>query len=106
MSMSSASGSRVKVGAKPCSISSSFHTKLASSTTTHWADQPLSESAVEGSDIIREPLLNLIVSNDDVYVIALLLRTFTDSANCLHFDIISDADREFTDIQIARPLFL
>lgn len=104
--MSSASGSRVKVGARPCSISSNFHTKFASSTTTHWADQPLSESAVEGSDIILEPLEKRIVSKDAVYVIALLLRTFTDSANCLHFDIISDADREFTDIQMARPLFL
>ena len=53
---------------------------------------------------MRDPLLNLIVSNDEVYVIALLLRTFTDSANCLHFAIISDADRELTDMQIARPL--
>ena len=53
---------------------------------------------------MREPLLNLIVSNDEVYVIALLLRTFTDSANCLHFAIISDADRELTDMQIASPL--
>ena len=106
MRISSASGSRVSVGAKPCSISSSFQTKLASSTTTHYADQPLNESAVEGSDIIRDPLLNLIVSNDAVYVIALPLRTFTDSANCLHFDIISLADLELTDIQIARPLFL
>ena len=55
---------------------------------------------------MRDPLLNLIVSNDEVYVIVLLLRTFTDSANCLHFAIISLADLELTDIQIARPLLL
>ena len=32
-------------------------------------------------------------------------NVFTASANCEHFFMISDAEREFTDMQSVRPFF-
>ena len=72
---------------------------------THEAVHPLRPSDVEGSDKILDPFENVMWSNAFWYVIAPFDNVFTASANYEHFLIISDAEREFTDMQSARPFY-
>ena len=60
--ISSAFGSRVKVGPIPYMISSSLQMNAASSRQTQLAVQPLKPSDVEGSDRILDPFENAMWS--------------------------------------------